>query len=59
MLKVGIIKHAPPEAVKCCANTVLAKKAHKQEGMMQLMNSVYKMVSHQDSYYQNMRSQKN
>jgi len=34
MLKVGIIKHAPPEAVKCCANTVLAKKAHKQEGMM-------------------------
>ncbi|KAG2749752.1 hypothetical protein P692DRAFT_20699450, partial [Suillus brevipes Sb2] len=28
MLKAGIIEHAPPEAVKCCANTVLAKKAH-------------------------------
>ncbi|KAG2352784.1 hypothetical protein BDR07DRAFT_1497656 [Suillus spraguei] len=34
MLKAGIIEHAPLELVKCCANTVLAKKAHKQEGMM-------------------------
>ncbi|KAG2349704.1 hypothetical protein BDR05DRAFT_872250 [Suillus weaverae] len=33
MLKAGIIEHAPPEAGKCCTNTVLAKKAHKQEGM--------------------------
>ncbi|KIK32385.1 hypothetical protein CY34DRAFT_63853, partial [Suillus luteus UH-Slu-Lm8-n1] len=28
MLEAGIIEHAPPELVKCCANTVLAKKAH-------------------------------
>jgi len=33
MLKAGIIEHTPPEAVKCCANTVLAKGAHEQEGM--------------------------
>lgn len=33
MLEAGIIEHAPPELVKCCANTVLAKKAHEQEGM--------------------------
>ncbi|KAG2063692.1 hypothetical protein BDR04DRAFT_962130, partial [Suillus decipiens] len=28
MLKAGIIEHAPPELVKCCATMVLAKKAH-------------------------------
>ncbi|KIK36028.1 hypothetical protein CY34DRAFT_61302, partial [Suillus luteus UH-Slu-Lm8-n1] len=28
MLKARIIEHALPEAAKCCANTVLAKKAH-------------------------------
>ncbi|KAG2047618.1 hypothetical protein BDR06DRAFT_840744, partial [Suillus hirtellus] len=28
MLEAGIIEHAPPKAVKCCASTVLAKKAH-------------------------------
>lgn len=33
MLEAGIIEHAPPEAVKCCTNTVLAKKVHEQEGM--------------------------
>ena len=33
MLEAGIIEHAPPELVKCCATTVLAKKAHEQEGM--------------------------
>ena len=33
MLEAGIIEHTPPELVKCCANTVLAKKAHEQEGM--------------------------
>lgn len=34
MLDARIIEYAPPEAVKCCASTVLTKKAHKQEGMM-------------------------
>jgi hypothetical protein len=33
MIEAGIIKHAPPELVKCCVNMVLAKKAHEQEGM--------------------------
>jgi hypothetical protein len=33
MIEAGIIEHAPPELVKCCTNTVLAKKAHEQEGM--------------------------
>ncbi|KAG2063864.1 hypothetical protein BDR04DRAFT_1036915, partial [Suillus decipiens] len=28
MLAAGIIERAPPEAVKCCATTVLAQKAH-------------------------------
>ncbi|KAG2058755.1 hypothetical protein BDR06DRAFT_831867, partial [Suillus hirtellus] len=28
MLAAGIIKRAPPDAVKCCATTVLAQKAH-------------------------------
>ncbi|KAG2345882.1 hypothetical protein BDR05DRAFT_879154, partial [Suillus weaverae] len=28
MLTAGIIEKAPPEAVKCCATTVLAQKAH-------------------------------
>ncbi|KAG0693208.1 hypothetical protein DFH29DRAFT_816581, partial [Suillus ampliporus] len=28
MLEAGIIGQAPPDAVKCCATTVLAQKAH-------------------------------
>ncbi|KIK41124.1 hypothetical protein CY34DRAFT_50881, partial [Suillus luteus UH-Slu-Lm8-n1] len=28
MLAAGIIERAPPDAVKCCATTVLAQKAH-------------------------------
>lgn len=33
MLEAGIIERAPPEAVKCCATTVLAQKAHEQGGL--------------------------
>ncbi|KAG1774665.1 hypothetical protein EV702DRAFT_1237852 [Suillus placidus] len=33
MLAAGIIKKAPPEAVKCCATTVLAQKAHEHGGL--------------------------
>jgi len=33
MLAAGIIEKAPPEAVKCCATTVLAQKAHEQGGL--------------------------
>jgi hypothetical protein len=34
MLAAGIIERAPPDAVKCCATTVLAQKAHKHGGLM-------------------------
>jgi hypothetical protein len=34
MLAAGIIERAPPDAVKCCATTVLAQKAHKRGGLM-------------------------
>jgi len=33
MLAAGIIKRAPPDAVKCCATTVLAQKAHEHGGL--------------------------
>lgn len=50
MLKAGIIEHAPPELVKCCANTVLAKKAHEQEGMTleELQRAVNNQCSQHD-----------
>ncbi|KAG1841586.1 hypothetical protein F4604DRAFT_1939409 [Suillus subluteus] len=33
MLEAGIIEWAPPDAVKCCATTVLAQKTHEQKGL--------------------------
>jgi hypothetical protein len=33
MLMAGIIKKVPADAVKCCATTVLAQKAHEQGGL--------------------------
>jgi len=45
MLKAGIIEHTPPELIKCCTNTVLAKKVHKQEGMM--LEELQRVVNNQ------------
>ncbi|KAG1845764.1 hypothetical protein C8R48DRAFT_616945 [Suillus tomentosus] len=33
MLTAGIIERAPPDLIKCAATTVLAKKAHEQQGL--------------------------